>query len=346
MTKFNRKLILAYLGVGVMSLSTISCDVVNQKVGIFIYDETDTFISAVADKLELGLQNEMETSLSYNIYYAENSQNNQNTQIINYLEQSPSLLLVNAVDRLASGAIIEKCEESGTGLIFFNREPLESDMEDAENAYYVGSNPEDLGHLQALMAADLFGTPTSLNPEYDTNGDNIIQLVILKGEQGHQDAEKRTSSLIATLNNLGYQIELLVTKVNNWRRQEAYASMTNIYDTYGEDIELICSNNDDMALGAIDYLLEHDIFQEGVEINEQPFIILGVDATNVGLEAIRNNYMYGTVLNDSTRQAEAILGLTEYILGKKDFADFPYTFTNSRYIYVRGKSIIKADLEE
>ena len=327
-----------------LAFMSVSCDNSNQRVGIFIYDETDTFISAVSDKLELGIQHSNTSNLSYNIYYAENSQNNQNTQIINYLEQNPSLLLVNAVDRLASGTIIEKCEEAGTGLIFFNREPLESDMEDATNAYYVGSNPEDLGNLQAEMAADLFGNPTSLNPLYDTNGDNIIQLVILKGEQGHQDAEKRTSSLIATLNNLGYQFELLVTEVDNWRRQEAYASMPDIYDTYGEDIELICSNNDDMALGAIDYLLENNIFFDDVEITEQPFVILGVDATSVGLEAIENNYMYGTVLNDSEGQADAILALMEYILDNKDFADFPYTFTNERYIYVAGKSIVKSDL--
>ena len=49
------------------------------------------------------------------------------------------------------------------------------------------------------------GSPTDLS-DLDKNDDNQIQMVILKGEQGHQDAEKRTSEIIRVLEDYGYTL--------------------------------------------------------------------------------------------------------------------------------------------
>jgi len=113
---------------------------------------------------------------------------------------------------------------------------------------------------------------------------------------------------------------------------------------HGDSIELVFSNNDDMALGAIDYLVDNGVFIKDEPIHDQPFVIVGVDGTAVGLEAIEKGLLYGTVNNDSVKQSEAILTLADYILNGKSFDDFPYELTNNHYIYIGGDIITQADL--
>ncbi len=183
-----------------------------------------------------------------------------------------------------------------------------------------------------------------MGSKYDRNDDGVIQLVILKGEQGHQDAEKRTDNCVAHLKELGYRVQVLGIEPADWERQKSYEAMRRLYTQYGKEIELVFSNNDDMALGAIDYLLEEDVFSAGKKGYNQPFVIVGVDGTAVGLEAIEQGLLYGTVHNESATQADAVLTLAEYILQKKSFTDFPYSITNEHYVYISGDIITRENI--
>jgi len=334
--KINK--IVSLLGVALLTLT--SCRSTASKVGIFIYKGSDTFISELTGYLKSDLINYKNETFD-----ASESQVTQNEQILDCLStDNYSYFLINTVDRLASSAIIEKCSSKNIPIIFFNREPLSEDISGKDNIYYVGTSAEVAGQYQAEMAADLFGDPTSLNSHYDKNGDGIIQLTIIKGEKGHQDAELRTKYATNKLRELGYNIEILSIESANWERSEGETVMKSMYETYGDEIELVLSNNDDMALGAIDYLLESKIFKENVSNDEQPFPIFGVDATDVGKTAIEEGYLSGTVLNDAQTQAQAITDLVDYETTGKDFTDFPFEFTDGNRIYVDGKKIRIADL--
>ncbi|MFA6755458.1 MAG: galactose ABC transporter substrate-binding protein [Bacilli bacterium] len=321
------------------SLCLTSCGEQSNKIGIYIYSGTDTFIS----ELTYYLKNKMD-DYEYKVFDASESQVTQNEQILDSINNSYNYLLVNTVDRLASSAIVEKCQLSNIPLIFFNREPLEEDIYNKDNVYYVGTSAELAGIYQADMAADLFGTPSSLNAHYDKNGDNIIQLVIIKGENGHQDAELRTKYCTSHLKELGYNIEVLSVETANWNRLEGYDAMEKQYKEYEDSIELVLSNNDDMALGAIDYLLNVGAFKSGVDNSEQIFSIFGVDATDVGRRAIRDGYLSGTVLNDAEGQATAIKTLLDYQINNKDFKDFPYEFSDGNRIYIDETKITIKDI--
>ncbi len=57
-----------------------------------------------------------------------------------------------------------------------------------DRVYYVGTKGEQSAHIQANLIMNRFGNnPKELN-QYDINGNGIIEAIILKGEQGHQDA--------------------------------------------------------------------------------------------------------------------------------------------------------------
>lgn len=321
---------------GILSFS--ACAPGGPKVAFLIYDGKDTFIAELMEKV----QQDMPAGIAYEIREAGNSQARQNQQITELIESGVSLLVVNAVDRLACNSIVEKCQTEGVDVIFFNREPLEDALTGGENIYYVGADADSLGKKQADMVAPLFGGGRS----FDKNGDGVIQLVIIKGEQGHQDAEKRTDNCVLRLKALGFETEVLAIDSAGWMRREGYDAMQRLYADYGEEIELVFANNDDMALGAIDYFLDEGIFKAANGEYGQPFVVAGVDGTQVGMEAISDGLLYGTVLNDSAKQADAILCLIDHLLNKKDMDDFPYTVKNGHYIYIDGDIITNDNLAE
>ncbi|MDR2908278.1 MAG: substrate-binding domain-containing protein, partial [Oscillospiraceae bacterium] len=283
----RKRSLIACAATAALFLSAVlsGCAKEGAEVAFLIYDSDDTFIAETMAAIEANAS----FGVPIKIRDAENSQAVQNQQIVELLDSGADLLVVNAVDRLACSAIVEKCAAEGAGVIFFNREPA-GDALAGEKVHYVGAAADSLGKKQADMVAGLFGS--FLGGTYDKNADGVIQLVIIKGEQGHQDAEKRTEHCVSRLQELGYSAEVLAVEVADWVRREGAGAMERLYGRFGEEIELVFSNNDDMALGAIDYLLEENIFSpRSAGEYRQPFVLVGVDGTGVGLEAIESGLL-------------------------------------------------------
>ena len=71
---------------------------------------------------------------------------------------------------------------------------------------------------------------------------------------------------------------------------------------YPGQIELVVSNNDDMALGAIDA-----IHRAGIGANS--IKVVGIDGTPVGIKALEEGYLFGTVESDKEKYAQAIFDI-------------------------------------
>ena len=226
-----------------------------------------------------------------------------------FLQQGCDVICVNLVDRTAAAVIVDKAQAAGVPVIFFNREPVEEDLERWEKACYVGTPAEEAGRLQGGIVLDAWKKdPAAL----DKNGDGILQYVMLEGEPGHQDALLRTEYSVKTLMTAGVTTEKLDNYNADWQRGLATVRMQQWLEEFGERIELVLANNDDMALGAIDACLEAGMTQE-----EMPFIV-GVDATPPALEALAEGTLQGTVRNDAAGQAQGILDLTCALLDGED----------------------------
>lgn len=325
--------------------STISsCSSSRLDVSIFIYNN-DTFVSSLLASLETSLT---AANFLYSTHNARLSQIEQNDAIVSAIDNdASSLLLVNLVDRLSASAIIEKAATKNKPIIFFNREPLIQDikkgLEGNSSLYYVGTNPYSEGAAQAEMISTLFSSPSNLNSFYDKNGDGIIQTILIKGEIGHQDTENRCNAVLESLESLGYTTEVLSSTYCDWDRQMAFESMTEIYGNFGSQIELVISNNDDMAIGAIDAMIASEVFKEE-EDYLQPFPVLGVDGTEIGLNYIERGLMFGTVKNEGSKQSDAIIKLTNAILnGVSIDSSFPYEINEENHaIYCEGEGIMSS----
>lgn len=205
-------------------------------------------------------------------------------------------------------------------------ESSEKSQDKAGNAeeiqdFVLQKSREDLDILEREVSAEDTQTSTEegtekkaliLSPRVDKNGDGVIQYLMFEGEAGHQDAIVRTEYSVNTLMQQGIPMEKLSYAIANWSRAEAQSKMMQFYPEFQDRIELILSNNDDMALGVLD---AYD--KIGLPKDKRPFIY-GIDGTTVGLEAVKKGNLMGTVYNDEQGQAKALFQLAYRLAtGKK-----------------------------
>ncbi len=270
------------------------------NIGVAIYSAEDTFISSMMDSLTKDVA-EYEQSANIRVYLrifdAQDSQATQNDQIERFISLGYDVLCVNLVDRTDAAFIIDKAMEADIPVIFFNREPVEEDMQKWEKLYYVGSDARESAELEAQIVIDQYlKNPRSI----DLNGDGIIQYIMLEGERRHQDAIIRTEVSVQKLKEAGLTLEKLDGGIANWDRNQAAALTEQYFTTYGDEIELIICNNDDMALGAADA-----VDRLGIRFIN----IVGIDGTAAGLDALEDGRILGTVVMDLDAHAQTIFDI-------------------------------------
>ncbi len=274
------------------------------KIGVTLYDQYDAFLSELMEDFNTyAAAKEEETGIAINVevYNASQSQATQNNQVEAMAQDGCDIICVNLVDRTDPTTVIDLAEKNDIPVIFFNRELVEEDLERWDKLYYVGAKAFESGMMEGqIAAAKLFCRISSV----DRNQDGVYQYVVLEGEPGHQDAIVRTEYSVNTIVSSGIEVEKLGYAIANWNRAQAQNKMTQLLSQNGNKIELVIANNDDMAVGAIDALKASDLSRE-----EWP-VVVGIDGTDVGLEAVKNGEMAGTVYNDKEGQAKGMLDLS------------------------------------
>lgn len=286
----------------IAALGATGCTQVEEKedykIGITYYDSYDPFITELSKTVEDNLNTYGDVIVKSQD--SEKSQSKQNRQVSDMLEDGYDVICVNLVDRTAPKKIINMAQDYDVPIIFFNRELVSQDLESWTKLYYVGAPAEQSGQLQGELVAEYIQE----HPEVDKNNDGKIQYVVLEGEAGHQDSIVRTDVSVETMSEAGIVMDKLDFAIANWNQLQAYTQTKQFLEKEGNEIELILSNNDEMALGAALALEESDINRE-----DWP-ILVGVDGTKQGLEAVKNGTLIGTVYNDGIAQAQSIADLS------------------------------------
>lgn len=238
----------------------------------------------------------------------------QNSQAERMIGLNCDVLCVNMVDRSAASGVIDKAMEADIPIVFFNREPVSEDMKRWEKLYYVGADAKESAVLEGQILVDAYRkNPASL----DRNGDGVVSYVLLEGETNHQDSLIRTEWSIQTLKDGGVPIRRITSGIANWERNQASALMEEWLSDYGDEIELVICNNDDMALGAIDAIEREGIMAGTIKL-------VGIDGTPAGQEAFREGKLFGTVESDREAYAKRIFDTAEELAMGKEVTQEKY----------------------
>lgn len=272
------------------------------RVGVLLYNQDDLFISRVRQDLdECFRKTEKKEGLRITVSFFDSmgSQITQNEQIDTFIKRGCDVLCVNLVDRTDAATIIDKGKKANVPIVFFNREPVGADLGRWDKIYYVGTDAAEGGRLQGEILLDYY---EDYYERVDKNGDGVIQYVLLEGEPGHQDAAIRTESCVKTIREGGVEMERLAGANANWKLIQGKEKMESWLSEFGDKIEVVISNNDAMALGALEAMSEPEWSDIQIEV-------IGMDGVEEAWEAVQAGQMIGTVLNDTKGQAEAIVEL-------------------------------------
>ena len=287
------------------------------RIGVLLYRGDDTFIGTLRTGLEdKAKEYEQETGIKVklDIMDAKGSQNTQNSQVERLISLGCDALCINSVDRSSASIIIDKAMDAGTPVVFFNREPVEEDMNRWEKLYYVGADAKESAVLQGDILVDAYRRDSRT---LDANGNGLVSYVLLEGETSHQDSLIRTEWSIETLKDGGVPIEKITGGIANWERNQASALMEQWLSDYGNKIELVLCNNDDMAIGAIDAIERAGIVAGTIKL-------VGSDGTPAGQEAFREGKLFGTVESSKDIYAKRIFDTAEELAMGKEVTQEKY----------------------
>lgn len=269
------------------------------RVGVSIYTFDDAFMTLYRNELNKYFATKSNDKVKYEVTMQDgkNDQAEQTNQIDNFITQGYDVLILNLVQSTSAATVMDKCAAAGIPVVFINREPSESDMQSHNvgnfkgKFTYVGADARQSGRFQGELIADL---PN----KGDLNGDGVLQYVMIEGDPENVDAQYRTEFSISQYREkTGMDVECLDDQVGNWQRAEGQRLAANALTQYGDKIEVIFCNNDDMALGA-----KVSIEAAGRKINDNIYLV-GVDALAEAVDAVIGGQMTGTVLNDHIGQS-------------------------------------------
>ncbi|WGE54042.1 galactose/glucose ABC transporter substrate-binding protein MglB [Actinobacillus equuli] len=289
-----KKTVLSTLALAIALGAGISTAQAETRIGVTIYKYDDNFMALMRKEIDKEANQLKDVKLLMND--SQNTQSIQNDQVDVLLSKGVKALAINLVDPSASKTIIDKAKSEDLPIVFFNKDPGAKAVASYDKAYYVGTDPKESG----LIQGDLIAKQWKANPALDLNKDGKVQYALLKGEPGHPDAEARTKYVVEGLAAQGIQSEQIFMDAALWDAAQAKDKVDAwLSSGKAKDIEVIISNNDGMALGAL----------EATKAHGRKLPIFGVDALPEALQLIKKGELAGTVLNDAAGQGKAVVQL-------------------------------------
>ncbi|KML14825.1 MULTISPECIES: sugar ABC transporter substrate-binding protein [Burkholderia] len=250
-----------------------------EKIGVTMASFDDTFLTILRNSITDAAKKDGAT---VQIEDGGNDVGKQLSQVQNMIAQKVDAIIVNAVDTDATPKITKMVTAAKIPLVYVNRKPVDFDKLPAGVAV-VASDEKQSGTLQARQVCKLLGG----------KGD----LLVLMGELSNESARARTKDIedvIATKDCAGMKI--VDKREGKWSRTQGQ-DITMNWLSSGTKYDAIISNNDEMAIGAINAL-------KAARKWTPKTIVAGIDATPDGLASMKSGELKVSVYQNAAGQGQ------------------------------------------
>ena len=275
------------------------------KVGVCIYKFDDAFMTTYRNALQAILE---EKGYEVSVVDGNNDQAKQTEQVNTFITQGVDALIINPVMTSAADTIIAAVKQANIPTVLINREPTAEQMAAYDKLVYVGCDAAQSGTFQGEIILET-------ENKGDINGDGKVSYIMIQGDPENIDAQLRTEYSVKALTDAGMEVEQLDLQRGDWDRNKGQEIAQNDLAKFGDQIEVVFCNNDDMAIGAL-----QAIQAAGRTVNEDIYLV-GVDALDAALNEVVNGNLTGTVLNDAQSQATQAVACMEELLGGKTYSE-------------------------
>jgi len=207
---------------------------------------------------------------------AQRSADRQVEQVESFIAQKVDAIILNPCEVEASTPAVDKALAAGIPIVNVN-----SETRSAPSAF-VGSRDEDAGRMAMEYIARRLGGRGNV--------------VMMHGYMGQAGEIKRTQGAMEVIaGNPG--LKLLAHQTADWDRAKGMSLMENWLQSYGDGIDAVFAQNDEMAMGALMALEQAN--------RKQKVVLVGVDAIADALAAIRAGRLDATLFQDAKGQGSA-----------------------------------------
>lgn len=282
-------LVMALLVVMVCGVAT--AEQAAPKIGIAIYQFADNFMTLYRTELvrylteDCGIPAENITVMD-----GKNDQAEQTNQIDGFIADNVDVMILNLVQSTSAATVVQKADAAGIPVVFINREPSEEDMKLSDKICYVGADARQSGTFQGEIIAET-------ENHGDFNGNGVVDYVMIMGDPENVDAKYRTEFSIKALEDAGLKTKELYKQRGDWDQTKGQELAATALTQFGNDVDVIFCNNDAMALGAYQAIVD-----AGRTVGEDIYLV-GVDALDEVQEMVKEGKITGTVLNDHIGQS-------------------------------------------
>ena len=199
-------------------------------------------------------------------------------QVETFISQKVDAIIMQPQEQEACSPAIDKAKAAGIPIINCNSLTI------TEPDAYVGSNDSESAEIAMTYIAEQLG-----------GKGNVL---MMHGHPGQTAEVKRTEGAMDILAQ-NPDMTLLDEQTADWDRAEAMTLMENWIQAYGDQINAVFCQNDEMALGALNAHV-----QAGKKDN---VLVVGVDAIDDALQSVKDGKMDATVYQDCKGQAEGAI---------------------------------------
>jgi inositol transport system substrate-binding protein len=283
------KFLVPAIAIMAMTLDSIPAQAAEAKVkvGMAMALFDDVWLTLVRDAMTKWASTHPDVELT--IVDAANDTAKQVGQVENFLAQGMDAVIILPVDTAATGPMTKAVIKAGKPLVYVNRQPANL----PKGVVYCGSHSIEAGIMNMEELGKAMGGKGNV--------------VILMGELSNEAAIGRTDGIKQVVKEKYPDIKITREQTGNWKRVEGKTIMEN-WLASGQEINGVASNNDEMALGALQAI------KAAGKLGKIP--VGGTDGSHDALESMDKGELNNTVFQDPVGQGEEAVNAA-YLLVKK-----------------------------
>lgn len=316
----------------VKSISTLYLNerrIINAAVIFFTTD--DPYTMEVIESLK-EIESKTENNVKFTFLNPENNIALNSEILHNALQLNYDLIILYLPDRTeqAVESVINSVSQRNKALIIMNipTEIVSKLSKMYKNVAFVTPDSKKAGIAQGNIIVDLW---KSNKNALDKNGNGVLEYILLQGPNNDPQVVDRTKYAISTINDAGIKTQELAAVNAGWNKESARTSIDNLFLRYDGSIEAVISNNDAMAIGAIEALQKYG-YNKGDKLKN--IAVVGIDGLQEAKTLIDDGIMTGTVIQDPKVHSQLL-----YTVGVNLVNNLSPT-ENTNYQIIDGQIII------
>lgn len=256
-------------------------------IGVSMLSMQNEFIVSVSDEIEKKAE---AVGAELIVVDAERSALKQIEQVESFIAQGVDAIIMNPCEVEASSPAVSKALAAGIPIINVNSATA------TKPTAFVGSDDVESGRIAMEYIAKRLGGKGNVIMIHGYMG----QAAQIQREQGAREILKKNPNL-----------KMLAHQTGDWDRAKSMSLMENWIQSYGNKIDAVFAQNDEMGMGAVKALQAAGM--------KDKVVVVSIDAIPDALQAVEKGTLDATVFQNAAQQGSQAIETALKIIDKQPY---------------------------